>query len=300
MNIAIVGTGVIGTFWGYALQQRGHHVCHLVRADPSAASLPKSVKLGFTDRRPVKQKAKAYAYALETDWTTLTAVEAIIVPVKHTQWQSAVSALLPYLSDKTTVVLSGNIWEEDYQWLNEYLSGRCLFAFPHFGGAIVNGTLKGWLTAHMSLGHGKVLGPAIEPIRNLFTGAGFSPVVQPDMRGWLLTHFAWNAGILTQALQDGGFRHMTRSWPSLTTAYRRVREAMRVAQACGVPVRRFPEGRKAFQPLWWNALQTFLLFLLPGMAQGADANRDEEEWAAFGEKVAATARKHSSMQQPIP
>lgn len=117
-------------------------------------------------------------------------------------------------------------------------------------------------------------------------------MVQPDMHGWLLTHFAWNAGILTQALADNGFQHMTRRWSSLTAAYKRVRKAMRVAQACGVPVHRFPEGRKAFQPLWWNALQTFLLFRLPGMAQSADANRDDKEWTAFGEKIAATALTH--------
>jgi hypothetical protein len=113
------------------------------------------------------------------------------------------------------------------------------------------------------------------------------------MRGWLLTHFAWNAGILTQALHDGGFRHMTRSWQSLTNAYRRVREAMQVAQACGVNIRQFPEGRKAFRPLWWNALQTFLLFLLPGMAQSADAGRDDAEWAAFGRKIAITAHRYN-------
>lgn len=155
MNIAILGTGVIGTFWGYALRQGSHRVCHLVRPGKPDAGVPKRVYLDFTDRRPVKQQAKEYTYALETDWNALAAADAIIVPVKHTQWQPAVSALLPYLPDKTTVVLAGNVWEDDYEWLDGQLAGRYLFAFPHFGGAIVNDTLKGWLTGHMSLGYGK-------------------------------------------------------------------------------------------------------------------------------------------------
>ena len=52
----------------------------------------------------------------------------------------------------------------------------------------------------------------------------------------------------------------------------------------------FKEGRIAFQPIWWNALKTYFMFLIPGLAKSADASKDIEEWRSYGQKIYNTSQ----------
>ena len=84
MRVLVIGAGIIGSIYGWALAEAGHHVAHLVRsgrADAFRDGLP----LDVFDRRKGHKRHFYGRYrlnAVETLPPTDT-FELVIVPVKH-------------------------------------------------------------------------------------------------------------------------------------------------------------------------------------------------------------------------
>lgn len=283
MKILIVGTGVIGTFIGAALQASGHDIWHLQRAGKKGS--PSPVKLAFRDRRKTKQKAKEKYYRYElVDDSQIGDFPWILAPVGHTHVRAVAERLAPRLRPGQVVQWMGNVWR-DYAWLTETLNPYLVFTFPHFGGSFVDGALRGWLLPNLSLSEGKGGGSdRCTRIRKIWEEAGFVPKLKEDMRGWLWTHFAWNAGIMGAAGEASGFKHLRWQWGGLKKAYVVARMGMAEAEEMGAEVRKFAEGRRAYQPLWWNALKTRALFLVPGIAGMVD-RLDQRKWSEYAVEI---------------
>lgn len=288
-NILIIGQGAIGTFLGAAFTAAGTEVTHYIRNPNKAAAI---VELCLNDRRKTSGKIKKgtpYHYNIVTKLTNIEGFPFIFIPVSHNSWHQIVTTLQPLLQPHQTVVLSGNVWN-DFDWLEQHIPAPFVYAFPNFGGAITNGQLQGWLTPNLTLG---ITNPNCRPQLNallqLLRQAGFAPKHETDIQGWLMTHFAWNAGLLAEAARQNGFVNMTKSWQSLTQMYRLTRECMQVVNHCGIHTASFAEGRAAFKPYVWNALKTRLLFMLPGLAKSADTTKNLPEWWSYAQKVYTTA-----------
>jgi ketopantoate reductase len=269
-RILIIGQGNIGTFIGAALQASNCEVAHYIR---NAAKARDEVILQFNDRRKVQKitKGTVYNYTILTDIHLIGSFEYIIIPVAHHQWKQVIQDLQPYLNEQQTLVLAGNIWDE-FDWFEQNIRNPYIFSFPNFGGVIINNQLKGWLTPHFTIG---VTNQKYNSLLNRFISilqhAGFSPTSEKNIKGWLMTHFAYNAAMMTEAARQNGFQVMTKKWSSLIRMYRLERECMSVVNHLGINSQEYAEGKKANQPLWWNAFITYLIFLLPGLAKSADA-----------------------------
>ena len=290
-KILLLGQGAIGTMIGAAFKASGMDAFHLPHHPENVRP---SVQLTFRDMRKTGMKIKkgtAYAYDCIAIPAQTSAFDTIFLPLSHRHWREAVASLKPFLHQGQTLVLSGNVWD-DFEWFRENIPVPYVFAFPNFGGAVSNGALGGWLTPKFTLGvTNTAFSDRLEKVSELLHSAGFRPQVQTDIRGWLMTHFAFNAGLLAEAAAQNGFGNMTRNWDSLLRAYRRARACVQVAEQAGVRTSDFPEGRQAHQALWWNALKTRLLFLIPGLAESADAGKNLEEWSSYYEKVRQTAEQ---------
>jgi ketopantoate reductase len=279
-QILIIGQGNIGTFLGMALKNTGHTVRHYVRNPAGKAS---QVMAQFNDRRKRAKikKGSVYQYQRITDLTELQNYDYVLVSVAHYHLRKVVQDLKPYLTEKQSLVIAGNIWQ-DFDWLTTALKTPYFIAFPNFGGAIVEGKLTGWLTPKLTTGlTDNRYVSHLQAFEQLLQEADFKPSRQSDIASWLKTHFAYNAGMLLEAARQDGFQNMRGNWQSIRNMYRLIREFMGLAQKLGTPVQEFPEGKLAFQPIWWNTFKTFLIFLLPGIAKSADANKDLEDWESY-------------------
>jgi ketopantoate reductase len=296
-HILIIGQGCIGTFLGAALQQNPiHRVVHFLK---SKSGKPTDIILNFNDRRtgrtPTSKKIlkrSRYVYSQTETLDAVASADVIFVPVRHHQWRMTIASIAHTLHDKQIVVLCGNVLD-DFEWFTEHLPIPFVFAFPNFGGATVEGELRGWLTAHFTLGITNLAyTEPLSHIRDLLTQTGFQPRVESDIQGWLMTHFAYNAGMLKAAAQYNGFQTLTTSCSALSTMWRTMKACMNTIQEAGIDVRRFKEGKQVYSPLRLNVLKTYLMFRIPGLAKSADAGKDIIEWLSYSEAIREFAVRH--------
>lgn len=290
-NILIIGQGNIGTFLGVTLSAN-EQITHLVRINNIFA---KDVKLNFTDRRSKKfriTKGEEYQYQTIDDLAQISNFDLIIIPVAHYDLGLVLKTIKPNLVPKQVLVIMGNIWD-DFNWLREHISNPYIFAFPNFGGVIVSGSLEGWLTQSFTIG---VTNPDFTKqlliFEALLTMVGFTPQIENDMKGWLMTHFAYNAGMLLEAAKNDGFQRMTKNIKSLNNMYNTMEECMKVVGELDIDVKKFKEGKTLYQAKWWNVFKTYLMFFAPGLAKNADATKNIKDWTSYSKKVWETAHRN--------
>jgi glycine/D-amino acid oxidase-like deaminating enzyme len=88
MKVLIVGRGVVGTFYGWALSQSGAEVTHIVRRD----ALPPSVTIGLLDLRAGRSNSAIVTYTPRTVRAVVAsdAFDLVIVATTHDQAVAAV------------------------------------------------------------------------------------------------------------------------------------------------------------------------------------------------------------------
>ena len=290
-KVCILGQGNIGTFLGAAMKGYECDVVHFVR--PSSGKRA-NVRLQFNDRRKgyKVKKGSFYSYDLITDPIEMQAFKYIVFPINHYQWKKAIEDYLPYLTDHQLLVLMGNVWDE-FDWFSTQITIPYCFAFPNFGGGIVHDTLRGWLTPHFTTGitHTR-FEEGLKSFSQLLRHFGFKPRLEKDIKAWHITHFAWIAGIMTEAARQNGFQVMTKKWVSLSRAYRLTRECMDIVASRGISVYSLPEGKGTKRPIWLSVLMTYLVFMVPGLAKGIDATMNIEDWKSYGRRILHFAQTH--------
>lgn len=288
-KILILGQGNIGTFLGAAFKKASHEVAHYLR---NSRKDRLSVIINCSDRRSVHKlnKGERYVYENILDLEEITPFEYIIVPVSHRSLLPAIKQLSPYLDSSQKVVIAGNVWS-GFEEMEELLPCKWFFAFPNFGGAIADGKLEGWLTPGLTIGgFGRKNAPALAHFKVLLEKAGFRPRFEEDIVGWLKTHFAYNGGMLLEAARHGGYANLSKDRKNVAQMYRVIRDFVDHAGSLGVAVRRFKDGQQAYRSVFLNSLSMYLIFRLPGIAKGADANFDEEEWRSYAEAIVEDGR----------
>lgn len=297
-NILIIGQGTIGTFLGATLSANENSVVHYVREE---SKIRDKITLIFNDRRNKAfrlPKGKQYDYAITNSLNDIQSFNQIIVAVSHNQIRNVISMLSPSLQPNQTLVVMGNVWN-DFDWFEQHIKNPYIFVFPNFGGAIVSNQLEGWLTPNFTTGitnsnHQNNL----DEFNTLLSKVGFKPKEEKDIRGWLLIHFAYNAGMLLESANQNGFQIMTKKIRSLKDMYLTMRECMNVVKELGIDIENFKEGRAVNQPIWWNALKTYFMFLIPGLAKSADSSKDIKEWKSYGLKIYNT-NKNLDIKAPL-
>lgn len=296
-SILIIGQGNIGTFVGAALQQAGHTVKHYIRA---FATPRDSVELRFMDRRRKHKlkKGTTYNYVYVKDQKELRTFDFVFISVGPDAVRPVLEELQPLTKAAPVYIIASNVWG-DFDWMREHMMNPFVFAFPNFGGAIVDGTLKGWLTGNFTTGIlFKEYNPQLRAWTELVEAAGFRARPQADIEGWLRTHYAYMGGMMLEAARSGGFRKMTKRLGRLARMFRTQREFMQVVRGLGTDISQFKEGRRPFRPVWMMVILTFLLFLLPGLARSVDILRDDEVWTGYARTLYPEA-KAAGIPMPI-
>ncbi|RIJ52733.1 ketopantoate reductase [Clavibacter lycopersici] len=240
MRILMFGRGVIATIYGQVLQEAGHRVEFLVRPG-RAAEYGDEVRTDVVDARrsPLGRRVRtSLATRLRETLGSADEFDLVVLSVGHHRLGEAAAYLAPRIGDATVLVL-GNVWAEPLAAIAPLPTDQVVFGFPQAGGGFgPDGVLHGALFRSITLDASGHAGRRGQLVRAAFRQAGLGTREEEDMRGWLLLHFAMDAGMFSQALAAGGLARMVGDPRALRAAFLASRELIPVLGARGVDLRR--------------------------------------------------------------
>ena len=175
MKITIIGLGGIGSTFAFQLAQAGHDVTVVARGK----RLEQLQRDGAIEKITGERVAVQVSPALDT----ATAWDLVLVTVLAHQ----VDMLLPTLaaSAAKTILFMFNTFEPLDRLRDAVGAARFAFGFPTILASIENGKLTSQIVTR-----GMVTPMTDAAWSKVFTAAGISAVVEPDMHSWLRTHVA--------------------------------------------------------------------------------------------------------------
>lgn len=216
MQIAILGTGAIGSTFAYQLAKAGHDVTVIARgARLAQLRYDNAIVLTSGERAPVRVEA-----ALDT----AQAYDLVLVSVLATQ----VDALLPALQQSAakTVMFMFNTFEPLDRLRDAVGPERFVFGFP--AGVftlLIDGKIRPQIRA------GTTVGDATWA--RVFAGAGIPSSVDPDMHSWLRAHAAlviplMSIGTVVVARDNRGI-----AWREAAAYARAMRDGFAIVRSLG-------------------------------------------------------------------
>jgi 2-dehydropantoate 2-reductase len=259
MKILVIGAGVIGTIYGYALAQAGNDVTHYVRPGKKK-QLENGIKIKLLDGREKESVEKDVLYRLKVTESLSPDhdYDLILVSVRHYQ-MGLVLPLLKENAGKADVLFFNGLWDS-FEIVDAYLPrSKYLWGFPVAGGGYHGRDLDAALLDEVHLG--EVDGQRtsrIDRLRKVFNGAGLKVDVQERMQHWLWVHFAINCGIIAAAFRAGGATELLNNIPNLRRGILASRDALAVCQARGVDVSSLDDARYFNMPALLGAIAVWL------------------------------------------
>lgn len=255
MKTLIVGAGVVGTIYGWALSEAGTDVTHFVRSG-KAARFKNGVCLDMLDERKGHPRNAMMPYALKAVEAVdpSDGYELVIVPTTAYQTEDALRAVVPHAGQATFLIFSG-IWDgTDY--IDRLLPrSRYLLGYADGGGTIRDGAYWANIGAEVHLG--KVDDAAankLEQVKSLFVRADMQPDMQDNIVHWLWQHVAgtvaYAAGFAKHRNLDG-FLSDGKLMGECTLATRELFELCRLR---GVDLKQYPETGFRSWPVWLVSL----------------------------------------------
>jgi 2-dehydropantoate 2-reductase len=243
MRVLVVGAGIIGSIYGWALAQSGHRVVHLVR--PSRVSaLYNGVMLNVFDRRKGHKRSFRGLYRLNPIETVSPTdiFELVIVPVKHYALLETLKEVVPRVGSAEFLLLTQN-WHGTCDI--DPILPRSRYVY---GDAKAGGTFSGrkLIAALKGIDIGSAEGEPSALARNvesLFASAGIQTELHSDMLRYLWLQYAITGGLWAALIQAGGLDAILRDRDAVSAALRAGYECLQVVKQRGVDLSRYPETR---------------------------------------------------------
>ena len=147
MRVLVVGAGIIGSIYGWAVAQSGHDVVHLVRSG-KAAALRQGLMLDMFDLRKGHKRNIRGLYKLNAVETlsATDAFELVIVPVKHYALVNTLREIAPRAGSAEFLLLTQN-WSGTIDIDPLLPRARYVYGDAKAGGTFSKGTLVATLKA---------------------------------------------------------------------------------------------------------------------------------------------------------
>lgn len=251
MKVLIIGRGVVGTIYGWALSKAGIDVTHVVRKE----NLPSTDNLDLLDLRPGYTKNTRVTYAPKTvgHISSSDGFDLVIVATKHYQAAQAIRQYLPGAPGATFLLFTAN-WDGTGE-IDRLLLPRSSIVWGYSaasGGPDADGVLIATVSPTVRFGMLEGSDPEkFKAVTELFQRAGFTLDIKPNIIEWLWVHHAINAGGIGICLWAGGIAKATRSFTTLRLGTLAIREALDVVAARGVDLERYPDASSILHtPVW--------------------------------------------------
>jgi 2-dehydropantoate 2-reductase len=241
MYVLVVGAGIIGSIYGWALAEGGHHVVHLVRSG-RAAAFRDGLPLDVFDRRKGHKRNFRGVYRLHAV-ETVTArdtFQLVIVPVKHYALAKSLREVIPQVSAAEFLLLTQN-WSGTSDIDVILPRTRYVFGDAKAGGTFSGGTL---VAAVKAIDIGSPVGEPTalaKKAAELFTSADVQTRPHSDMLHYLWVQYAMTGGPWAALVQAGSFDAMLNDRDATSAALKAGCECLQVVRRRGVDLSRYPE-----------------------------------------------------------
>ncbi len=252
MKTLIVGTGIIGVIYGWALSQSGVDVTHFVRKGKKG-QFKDGVTLDLLDERKGHLKYDVTKYALKCveEISALDGYELIIVPTNMHQTESALKQLVPVSGEAKFLILSGN-WDGT-ECIDQFLpTDRYLMGYADAGGTIRDdGVYWTNLGAEIHIGEvdGKLSGK-LKKVKALFVRTDMKPDVQENIVHWIWQHVAGTVGYAAGFAKHREMSSYLEDKDLLRQCTLATLELFKLCQLRGVDLKKFPEAGFVNFPVW--------------------------------------------------
>lgn len=277
MNVLIVGTGVIGTIYGWALKEAGVKVTHLVRSGkPDLVS--NGAKIDILDERKgfKKYNQTKYDITITESLEEHSTYDLVIVPTNWYQTEPALKAIAPKCPDSFFYILTSN-WTGTEMFDSILSKNRYILGYPDGGGTIKKGVY--WTN----------IGPEIhiakpepdnekgfELVREVFLKASITPDIQENILYWLWVH---NAGSTAISLAFQKYKNVEKYLTDkklLKHSFLATRECLDLCEKRGAYSKKFPEISAFRWPMW---------LLIPMFRYNFRHNESMKRYTAHGESM---------------
>jgi 2-dehydropantoate 2-reductase len=242
MHVLVVGAGIIGSIYGWALAESGHYVVHLVRSG-RASALRDGIPLDMFDRRKGHKRNFRGLYrlnAVETLSHTDT-FELVIVPVKHYALVETLKEIVLKAGAAEFFLLTQN-WRGSDEIDPILPRTRYVYGDAKAGGSFSQGALVAALKA-IDIGS-----PEGEPSalarksETLFASSDIQTRLHADMLHYLWIQYAITGGLWAALIQAGSLDAILSDRNATSEALRAVGECLQVVRQRGVDLSLYPEA----------------------------------------------------------
>jgi 2-dehydropantoate 2-reductase len=252
MKTLIVGTGIIGVIYGWALAESGVDVKHFVRKGKKG-QFKDGVKLDVLDERKGHPKYNITKYDLKCveEISPTDGYELIIVPTNFHQTEEVLKTLVPLSGQATFLIFSGN-WEGT-EFIDRLLPReRYLMGYADGGGTIRNDGVY-WTNLGAEVHMGEVDGKStakLEKVKTLFVNAEMKPDVQENIVHWLWQHAAGAIGFAVGFAKHRDLKAFLNDKELLHQCVLSTKELYRLCELRGVNLKDYPEASFVKFPTW--------------------------------------------------
>jgi 2-dehydropantoate 2-reductase len=241
MRVLVIGAGIIGSIYGWALAESGNRVAHLVRPG-RAAALRDGLPLDMYDRRKGHKRNFRGVYRLEAVETIspTDAFELIVVPVKHYALVETLQEIVPRAGAAEFLLLTQN-WRGTEEIDSILPRTRYVFGDAKAGGTSAGGKLIATLSA-LDLGSQEREPSALaKKIAALFSAADIQTNLHADMLHYLWVQYAISGGLWAALIHAGNLDAIFDDRDKAAGALMAVRECLEALRRRGVLLSRYKE-----------------------------------------------------------
>lgn len=242
MKTLIVGTGIIGVIYGWALSQSGLDVTHFVRSSRKE-EFKDGVVLDLLDERKGHPKYNVTKYALKCieEISPSDSYELIIIPTSMHQTEAALKTLVPLSGQAIFLILSGN-WDGT-DFIDQLLPReRYLLGYADAGGTVRSDGVY-WTNLGAEIHIGMLDGGSIEKfeqVKKLFAKADIKSDVQENIVHWIWQHVAGSVGYATGFAKHREMEPYLEDKALLRQCTLATLELFKLCQLRGVDLKKFP------------------------------------------------------------
>jgi ketopantoate reductase len=251
MKILIVGTGVIGTIYGWALAESGNDVAHYVRMGKKE-TLKDGIKIHMLDERKGHPKDATFQYRPKCveQVSDQDGYDITLVPVTNNKLEGALKELAPLLSKTQFLIFSSN-WDGTGV-VDRYLSrDRYMLGYPDGGGTFEDGGMIANLGPNVHLGEfDGSMSPRLKAIVDLFKKADMTPEIANNILHWLWILNATSVAIWAGFYRYGNINSFLKDNVLVKESFQATRECLDICRKKGVEVDKYDDISYFNYPIW--------------------------------------------------
>lgn len=244
MKLLIVGAGIIGSIYGWALSRAGYDVTHFVRPG-KIQQLAQGIPIDVLDSRKRHDKQYIGHHALKvTETLSLSnGFDIVIVPTKPYQVENVLKQITPFLDKEDYLLLTQN-WKGTTAIDSVLPQSRYLYGDAKAGGSLQNGTLISAIFPTIDIG--QVNGRkdnCLTRTAALFESIGINPTLQDNILHYIWVQYAINAGLWPALVRAGGLEALLTDRHTGNLSLFAVKECLEVVARRGVDLKKYPDAR---------------------------------------------------------